>query len=63
VDKLNPYRGFRHVFVSGYGFKLRIELMISLIDNVDPLWIDIKNSIDEFWNKMTLTGKDPDNNV
>ena len=62
VDRLNPYRGFRHVFVSGYGFKLRIELMTSLINNVDSLWLDIKKSIDEFWNKL-LPVKNPDDDM
>lgn len=52
IDKLSPYRGFRHVFVSGYGFKLRFELMVSLIDNIDTLWIDIKNAIKEFCGKV-----------
>jgi len=45
VDRLNPYRGFRHLFVSGYGFKLRIDLMTSLINNIEPLWIDIKSEV------------------
>ncbi|UCH93023.1 MAG: hypothetical protein JSV88_22405 [Candidatus Aminicenantes bacterium] len=63
VDRLNPYRGFRHVFISGYGFKLRLELMTSLINNVDSLWIDIKKAIDEFWNKLALTVKNSDNTV
>ncbi len=52
VDRLNPYRGFRHLFVSGYGFKLRLELMTSLISNIEPLWIDIKTDIEKFWNKL-----------
>ena len=61
VDRLNPYRGFRHVFISGYGFKLRLELLTSLINNIDPLWADIKKAIDEFWNKLQiLTVKTPD---
>jgi len=40
------------LFVSGYGFNLRLELMTSLIDNIDLLWDDIKKDIEEFWNKM-----------
>ncbi|MBU0878922.1 MAG: hypothetical protein KKD55_04855 [Candidatus Omnitrophica bacterium] len=52
VDRLNPYRGFRHIFVSGYGFKLRLELMNSLISNVEFLWADIKKAIEEFWSKL-----------
>ncbi len=52
VDRLNPYRGFRHLFVSGYGFKLRLELMTSLINNIEPLWIDIKKDVETFWGKL-----------
>jgi hypothetical protein len=52
VDRLNPYRGFRHLFVSGYGFKLRLELMTSLISNIEPLWIDIKKDVETFWGKL-----------
>ncbi len=52
VDRLNPYRGFKHFFVSGYGFKLEIELMISLIDNIDNLWTDIKKSLTEFLSQI-----------
>lgn len=52
VGRLNPYRAFRHVFVSGYGFKLRLELMSSLINNIESLWVDIKKAIEEFWIKL-----------
>lgn len=52
IDKLNPYRGFRHVFVSGYGFKLRLKLTTSLINNIESLWTDIKKAIEEFWTKL-----------
>ena len=52
VDRLNPYRGFRHLFVSGYGFKLRIDLMASLLSNIEPLWIDVKKAIGKFWNNL-----------
>ncbi|NIM18587.1 MAG: hypothetical protein GTO45_41950 [Candidatus Aminicenantes bacterium] len=52
VDRLNPYRGFRHVFISGYGFKLRLELMTTLINDIDSLWIDIKKAVDKFWLKV-----------
>jgi len=52
VDRLNPYRGFRHIFVSGYGFKLHLKLMSSLINNIEPLWTDIKRAIEEFWDKL-----------
>ncbi len=52
VDRLNPYRGFRHLFISGYGFKLRLELMNSLINNIESLWIDIKRAIEKFQSKL-----------
>ncbi|MFH1859577.1 MAG: hypothetical protein ABH870_00955 [bacterium] len=52
INRLNPYRGFRHVFVSGYGFKLHLESMNSLINNVESLWTDIKKAIEEFWSKL-----------
>ena len=61
VDSLNPYRGFRHVFISGYGFKLRLELMVSLIDNIDSLWNNIKKAVDEFLNKLDLYTKEERN--
>ncbi|PKN01977.1 MAG: hypothetical protein CVU77_03320 [Elusimicrobia bacterium HGW-Elusimicrobia-1] len=52
VNRLNPYRGFKHLFVSGYGFKLEMELMLSLINNVDNLWLDIKKAVTEFSGKL-----------
>jgi len=52
ADKLNPYLGFRHVFVSGYGFKLKIELMNSLINNIDSIWDEFKKEIDQFWSSF-----------
>jgi hypothetical protein len=52
VDRLNPYRGFRHLFTSGYGFRLRPELMSSLINNIEPLWNDIKKALEEFREKL-----------
>jgi len=48
VEELNPYRNFRHRFVSGYGFQLKGEKMLGLIDNIRPLWDDIKKAITDF---------------
>ena len=48
VEKLNPYRNFRHRFVSGYGFQLRGDKMLDLIDNIGPLWDDIRKAIRDF---------------
>lgn len=52
VERLYPYRNFRHRFVSGYGFQLKGEKMLELIDNIEPLWIDIKKAISDFWDKL-----------
>ncbi len=51
VERLHPYRNFRHRFISGYGFQLRGEKMLDLVDNIEPLWIDIKKAISDFWDK------------
>ena len=52
IERLAPYRNFRHRFVSGYGFQLNGEKMLDLIDNIDPLWIEIKKSINEFLERI-----------
>ena len=52
VEKLYPYRNFRHRFISGYGFQLKGEKMLELIDNIEPLWAEIKKEISDFWNKI-----------
>ncbi|MBN1973265.1 MAG: hypothetical protein JW787_06475 [Sedimentisphaerales bacterium] len=52
VEKLHPFRSFRHRFVSGYGFQLKGVKMLDLIDIVEPLWNEIKSDITIFWNKL-----------
>jgi hypothetical protein len=52
VERLHAYRNFRHRFVSGYGFQLRGEKMLQLIDDLQILWADIERSIEEFWDKL-----------
>jgi len=52
AERLHPFRNFRHRFVSGYGFQLKGEKMLELIDNIKPLWIDIKKAISDFWNEL-----------
>lgn len=52
VSRLHPYRNFRHRFVSGYGFQLKGEKMLELIDNIEPLWSNIKTAISDFWSKL-----------
>jgi len=51
-ERLHAYRNFRHRFVSGYGFQLKGEKMLELIDNTEPLWIEIKKAISDFWDKL-----------
>jgi len=52
VERIAPYRNFRHRFVSGYGFQLKREKMVDLVDNIKSLWIDMKRAISEFWDKL-----------
>lgn len=52
AEKLNPYRGFRHVFISGYGFKLKIELMQSLVNDIVSLWAVIKTAVNQFLDSL-----------
>lgn len=52
VEKLAPYRNFRHRFISGYGFQLKGEKMLDLISNIESLWTDIKKAISDFWDKL-----------
>ncbi len=52
AERVIPYKNFRHRFISGYGFQLKGEKMLELIDNVGPLWDDMKKAISEFFNKL-----------
>jgi len=52
VERLHSYRNFRHRFISGYGFQLKGEKMLELIDNIEPLWNDTKKAISDFWDKL-----------
>ncbi len=52
VEKLHQYRNFRHRFVSGYGFQLKGEKMLELIDSIGPLWDDIKKAVADFWDSL-----------
>ena len=52
VSRLHPYRNFRHRFISGYGFQLKGEKMLELIDNIESLWSDIKKAVSDFWDKL-----------
>ncbi len=52
VERLVPYRNFRHRFISGYGFQLKGEKMLGLIDNIESLWDDVKRAISEFFIRL-----------
>jgi hypothetical protein len=52
AERLHQYRSFRHRFVSGYGFQLKGEKMLELIDNTGPLWDDIKAAVSNFWDTL-----------
>ena len=48
VDRLYDYLTFRHLFIHGYGFKLKWEEMKSLVDDIDELWGKIKEQLAAF---------------
>ena len=52
VIRLYQYKNFRHRFVSGYGFQLKAEKMLELVDNIESLWKDIQSEIDLFWGTL-----------
>ena len=52
VERIAPYKNFRHRFVSGYGFQLKGEKMLELIDNAESIWGDIKRAIAEFFDRL-----------
>lgn len=52
AGRITPYKNFRHRFISGYGFQLKAEKMLELIDNVGTLWADTKKAISDFFNKL-----------
>ena len=52
VSDLFTYLNFRHRFISGYGFQLKGEKMLNLIDNIDSIWDRIKKSIELFFKKL-----------
>lgn len=52
VRRIYPYRNFRHRFISGYGFQLKGEKMLQLVDSLALLWQDIENDLADFWKKL-----------
>ena len=52
VERLYQYKNFRHRFISGYGFQLKLEKMSELVDNAQPLWLQIKQELDQFFTKI-----------
>jgi len=52
VERLVPYRNFRHRFISGYGFQLKGEKMLELIADIETVWSDVKMAISEFFIRL-----------
>lgn len=52
VERLVPYRNFRHRFISGYGFQLKGEKMLELIADIEIVWSDVKRAISEFFIRL-----------
>jgi len=55
VDRLYDYLTFRHIFIHGYGFKLKWEEMKSLVENIDELWGKIKEQLSTFVSEIENT--------
>lgn len=45
---LSEYLAFRHFFVHAYGFMLKEEDLISLVNNIDEVFVAFKDSIKNF---------------
>ena len=52
VVALYRYKNFRHRFISGYGFQLKAEKMVELVENIESLWADIEKQLDGFLQRM-----------
>lgn len=53
VILLYRYKDFRHRFISGYGFQLRADKMMHLVEDVEPLWVKIQQELKEFIEKLS----------
>ena len=53
VQKLKKYLNFRHRFISGYGFQLKAERMLELVNDVDDLWKVAQKTINSFLEKLS----------
>ncbi|MCK5083402.1 MAG: hypothetical protein KAR31_10885, partial [Candidatus Omnitrophica bacterium] len=53
VKSLNKYLNFRHRFISGYGFQLKVEKMLELVNDVEILWDDIQKDLNSFLEKLS----------
>lgn len=52
VEKLSPYRNFRHRFTSGYGFQLEKEKMEGLVIELNDVWKNVHTHIQNFLEKL-----------
>lgn len=48
VALLYRYKDFRHRFISGYGFQLKADKMMHLVDDVEFLWTKIQQELAQF---------------
>jgi len=51
VVRLYQYKNFRHRFVSGYGFQLKAEKMLELVNEVEAVWKDAQKALNSFLEK------------
>lgn len=53
VVRLYQYKNFRHRFVSGYGFQLKAEKMMELVNEVEAVWKDAQKALNSFLEKLS----------
>lgn len=53
VTLLYRYKDFRHRFISGYGFQLKADKMMHLVDDVEPLWAKIQQELMQFLTQLS----------
>lgn len=49
-SKLKEYATFRHFYRHAYSFQLKWEKMESLVDNINYIWEEVKQSLENFIN-------------
>lgn len=54
-DRLDEYRGFRHVYRNLYVFSLKPARVLDLLERLTPLWADLKPHLQAFARSLGAT--------